>query len=305
MPTTVTNSIGSGARDYATIALWEDATDINLVSADEVRVGECYNDSEFALGAGVSLAGATTDATRYRHLTTASGQSFADHADKLTNPLKYDQTKGVGLASSTYGATVLYLEEDYSRVSKLQLNVTANANIGIRFENANNSARDCLVDGTYRSYGFDISRGTCVNCIAIVRSTGFAVYGFRFFYYGSNAQKVYNCTAVRPSDLAGTVGAGFRGHSVGLTPIAKNCASFGFTGGAGGFANITTWGTGSDYNATDSASATAGANDLTSLTYADQYESDARFPSQERQRYRECGHPRSDQHERFRHRGAG
>ncbi|MDF0598445.1 hypothetical protein [Psychromarinibacter halotolerans] len=72
MPTTNISSIrASGGGDYTTIAAWEAATDNDLVSADVVEIGRIdeaanYNES-------VTIAGATTDATRYRKLTVADG----------------------------------------------------------------------------------------------------------------------------------------------------------------------------------------------------------------------------------------
>jgi hypothetical protein len=270
MPTTVTSTIGTATRDYSTIAAWEDATDVNIVTADELHVGECYNDAEFA--EAVTIAGATTDATRYRHLTVAAGESFADHADKLTNALKYDQTKGVGISSSTFGAQVVYLQENYARVSRVQIEAISTADRGVRMDNTNNLASGVLVDGTYRQQGFYLSSTTakCVNCLAIVRNTAGAVTGFHFQYFNVSTWGTFNCTAVRPSDLTGTVGGGFRHSNSGRAAVAKNCAAFGFVGGNEGFSNAA-WAS-SDYNATDSATATGGGNDLVELTYANQFE---------------------------------
>src|SRR5947209_3758092 len=98
MPTVVTKSIGSaGGRDYSTIALFIAALPANLVTADQQWIGECYNDSEFAIGSALAFSGITTDATRNIILRCASGQSFNDNAGKATNALRYNQTNGVGI----------------------------------------------------------------------------------------------------------------------------------------------------------------------------------------------------------------
>jgi len=74
MATDVINSIGSAGRDYAAANAWEADTQANLPPLDERRIGELYDDSDFTTLCNV--AGATTDATRYRFLRTASGHQF-------------------------------------------------------------------------------------------------------------------------------------------------------------------------------------------------------------------------------------
>ena len=94
MVTTVVKSIGTASRDYSTLQAWEDAAPANLVTADQVWKGECYNDSTFT--AGVTISGITTDATRYIWLTAAAGQSFADHPE---NALDYNAANGVAISA--------------------------------------------------------------------------------------------------------------------------------------------------------------------------------------------------------------
>lgn len=80
MPTTNIRSIGSGGgRDFATLSAWEAATDVDLVATDVVEIGEMYNDSVF--GAGATLSGAITDATRYRWLRAAAGNRYRIETD--------------------------------------------------------------------------------------------------------------------------------------------------------------------------------------------------------------------------------
>ena len=101
MATTIIKSIGSaGGRDYATIQAFLTAVPSNLVTSDEVWIGELYNDSEFSISAAYVLPAKTTDATRYIMLRPADGQGFADHANKLTNALRYDAANGVAIAAS-------------------------------------------------------------------------------------------------------------------------------------------------------------------------------------------------------------
>jgi len=100
MATIVTKSIGTTGRDYATIAEFFAAIPSNLITADQAWVGELYNDSEFTITSKVSLGTKTTDDTHYIKLTAAAGHSFRDHANKLTNALRYNQANGVGISCS-------------------------------------------------------------------------------------------------------------------------------------------------------------------------------------------------------------
>jgi hypothetical protein len=75
-----TSTIGTASRNYSTIQAWHDAFSTGG------WIGECYNDAEFV--EDVTMTGKTTSATDYIELRTASGQSFRDHANKLTNALR-------------------------------------------------------------------------------------------------------------------------------------------------------------------------------------------------------------------------
>jgi parallel beta-helix repeat protein len=80
---TVTKSIGTTARDYSTITLWEADLDNGAVySAADDAVGECYNDSAFDEGTLVFDGGATLGLNSIT-LSVASGE-------------RHDGTAGVG-----------------------------------------------------------------------------------------------------------------------------------------------------------------------------------------------------------------
>jgi len=78
-----TNKTG---EDYNTITLWEDATDIDLVSATKGETLEVYND-EGALNEKITFAGATTNSSYYRKVTVPSaerhGASFGGGARNI------------------------------------------------------------------------------------------------------------------------------------------------------------------------------------------------------------------------------
>jgi len=63
----ITETIGTGG-DYATIDAWEQATDNDLVAANERRIGVLLDQEHDQVAASRTITGATTDATRYRVL---------------------------------------------------------------------------------------------------------------------------------------------------------------------------------------------------------------------------------------------
>ena len=89
MASEVTKTIGVSGRDYATITLWE-AQNLDLVSLDQIQIGECYNDAAFS--EGFTVTGWVADATRYLKLTTGSGQRHSGIIQtgvRVLNPNNY------------------------------------------------------------------------------------------------------------------------------------------------------------------------------------------------------------------------
>ena len=68
MATTVTKTIRASGGDYTTVSAWEagrQAANANLVTADVIEVGECYDDWETGLANTCTISGFTADSTRY------------------------------------------------------------------------------------------------------------------------------------------------------------------------------------------------------------------------------------------------
>ncbi len=109
MPTTVVKTIGA-AQDYTTIGAWEAATRGNLVTADEVRVGQINTSANF--NESITFAGCTTDATRYRKLTVADAHWHAG---------TYGASKARMFGKAPTGGRHLYVEtDDYTVIERLQ-----------------------------------------------------------------------------------------------------------------------------------------------------------------------------------------
>jgi hypothetical protein len=263
MPTIVTSSIGTNSRDYSTIQAWEDACPSDLVAADQVWKGECYNDSEFT--GGVSISGQTTDATRYVWLTAAGGESFIDHADAATNPLTYDQSKGVGIAANPAEVPLIDVYATYTKIERLQIKRSgwSFGHPSVRFRTTG-SINNCLIENSVSApsggYTLHLDEGSkAENCCIIARTNNQHGIGLFFFSIADS------CTVVCDSAAGESGGIGI--NDVNGNATAKNCAIFGFATPTSGSFNAS-----SDYNATDKASGLPGSNSLYNLTFADQFE---------------------------------
>lgn len=257
---TVTKSIGTSGRDYSTLQAWEDALPANMVSDGNAQVGECYNDSEFS--AGLTIAGQTTDATNSIKLKCGAGQSFYDNASKTTNPLKYDQANGVGVSVTSINPLMIITSLNVT-IEGLQLKNAGQFGTGqgITTLSLTQVVKNCIVEAHTSTTGSDgvirSTPGKFINCLFISTNGGVGCISL-----GSNSE-YYNCTCVQTNPGGGS-GKGFRGNYD--APVALNCASFNFAGGAFGAG----FGGSSNYNAADDTSA-PGANSVQSLSYAAQF----------------------------------
>lgn len=265
MATTITKTIGTTGRNYSTLQAWEDAAPANLVTADEIWRGEAYNDSQFT--AGVILSGSTTDATRYKELTVASGQSFQDSANVRTNALTYNQSNGVGIYITSgyeYGISIV---EDASRASRFQIKSTNTTNIPLRIAVADHGSgldgilKDMIVVanvGTNGALWADNVGGIFINIVALL--TGSTGSGLSFGGY----QQAINCTLVR-STANSAAGIAFNIGTYATGSIIKNCAAFNFSTVDGGTYHASA---SSGYNATNLASGLPGSNNQHSVTFS-------------------------------------
>lgn len=261
MPTTVTSSIGTSSRDYSTLQAWEDACPANLVTSDQIWRGECYNDSQFT--GTLNISGVTTDATRYIELTTATGQSFQDDAGVRSLPLRYDQSKGVGVSTTTAFTAAIESSVDYTRISKLQITSSGTHANALYFRAQNGVAENCIIYGST-----SLTNNVQLGLSATLKNSviyGVAETGVTF---ESNNAQLLGCTLVKPG-AAGTASAlnAFT-HTSGN--IVANCAIFNYNttvNVAGRFSNL-------DYCVTDLASpgVASETGSLFSKTFSSQFE---------------------------------
>lgn len=67
------STFGGVTRDYQSLAVWEAATDIDLVAANSGEVLDCYADA-VSYNQTINMIGATTNSNYFRVLRAASGQ---------------------------------------------------------------------------------------------------------------------------------------------------------------------------------------------------------------------------------------
>lgn len=257
---TITSTIGTGGRNYSTVAAWIASLPANAVTAGNSYVGMCYNDSLLTDG-GFALTGHTTDVLHTITLTAAAGQSFLDHASRLTNPLKWDQAVGAAIGSANDYRTMFEINDNNVILSRLQFKSTGATQFCVLHTGFNMTVDNCIFQSTARN-------GANVFTVQGVNSTARNVLVVAMSNWGrgmgmASGAAAINCTVVKPSDIVSS------GTDPGLQAsysnnIFRNCASFGFD------FNSTTGVTQSFNNLTDKTDA-PGTNNLVSKTYAAQF----------------------------------
>lgn len=212
------STIGSGG-DYTTIESWADYAPTTLT---EVWRGLCLN-QEFS--ESFELSGSTSSASNYKELTTNAGASFIDHASASTNALRYNASNGAAITSSSASQTI-FLNENYARITKLQVRNTDTAygSKVLRVSGTGARVEQCICENAsganVASEPLNIfGTGTVASSLIVQRASGANVIAGLV-----NGAIAVNCTFVVPSDLTAAtngVGGGYSASTI------KNCALFG------------------------------------------------------------------------------
>ncbi len=205
MPTVVTETIGTAARDFSTKVAWEAATDNDHVAADEIREGEIHDDSDFTTP--LTTGGSTVDSTRFRRLFAASGE-------------EHDPVAGTGVLS-TYASGAYINNEEFLEFAHFGIVTTGTAaNLGFQLNGASALFEAIFVDissgdGTFSSCWKNGSASeTCFlrNCIG---HGGDWTYELR-----NDGVDVFNCVADNQKAGLYSVGRGFHMQNNG---VVTNC----------------------------------------------------------------------------------
>lgn len=280
MATTVTETIGSGG-DHATISDWLSATASDLVSADEIRVGEIIDAAAFDEASTIDVTGATTDADRYRHLTVAEGVRHNGTGDG--SGARYPYTGG-GHAFTINEAHfhVSWLDFSYPSGGGSSDEIARIFETGVTFEN-------CLFHDVPHEDGDALYAGSggieifTANCLFwnIARMACHVQGQQNLTWY------VYNCTgwdcAKNHSGTAGSnygvYGFGSFADNSGSVMVCKNCYAgqsndghADFTDGSGSATGTAGNFTGSENNISEDSSA-PGSNSQTGVAPSGEFQS--------------------------------
>lgn len=226
------STYGNATRDYTALATWETATDIDLVSATQSEVLECYDDSA-SFDDNMALDGAICNSSYFRIIRPASGQG---HDGTPINGVYFVCTTDID---------VFNIVESYSSIQdlivKLTINSAAQRHCFVYNEINYVSFIGCIANdaansgaGVAHGLGGGGGIGYFVDCL----SCNCDVNGFRIWPSDSNQVFLYSCTSVNNGQY------GFYNFAALNSPIVKNCCASGNTtadwgNGGGGWTKVT------------------------------------------------------------------
>ncbi len=225
-----------------------------------------YNDSEFSSATTiVALSGITTSASCTINISCASGQSFRDNANKLTNRLAYVVANGVGLKVTGNYTTSITCSTLNTTFDGLQIRGTGTPCNGFTVSGSSDAILQNsivyskpAVSATAYVVKLNAAAGAKIRNSLVVIDTSNACSGINV----ANGASAYSVTVVRPSNYTAG-GAGFVSQYA--TATVKNTAIFGMTGApTGSYAA-------DGHNVTDGTTAPGSTGNLTSKTYANQF----------------------------------
>jgi len=248
------SSIGTTGRDYATITLWEDDVDGDLVSAGNIEKGECYADSDF--NETVDIDGSVTDSSNYMWLTVAEGERHNGTA----------HGGGVVIDRNASNGQVLRMSDDYTVVEWLRIYnaiCSGSARTFVGLYNTGCMVRNLilheLVKSTDNFYPISAAANTRVfNCIIYdvwCAQAGEVHRGISSY----SSTKVYNNTVYNIKNQSGNMPGIWGG--IQKNNIAADC-DIDFAASQSG----------SNYNLSSDSTA-PGANSITGKTASDQFQS--------------------------------
>ena len=207
-------------RDYTSLLTWEAATDIDLVSATQSEVLECYDDV-FEFDDGGTFSGATANASYYRIIRPAGTIGEASWQGQVGIA---DGTTGVFFHNQTTSAC-FNLNEDYFGLQDVMVKYTnpgTSNTIGVEQQGAPGGllVGVLMFDftktvGTARMCRLE-SGSIAVNCLALRGENSFGFQG------NAGTTYYYNCNAIDNQN------DGFQ-EGGGDVEVCKNCLATGNT----------------------------------------------------------------------------
>jgi len=225
--------------------------------------GECQNQEFSGAGTQLTVSGSTSASTAYKECTTVAGASFRDHANKLTNALRYDSANGCGIRVTGSDSEVVSMNESNARLSSIQCQAPTINSKALNISGADPLVEFCLCEGTDIAQGAVLAQGSGIlrNTVIIQRGSAAA----SILRGGIGVGFVYNCTLVASDDLA-TAPTAVLECSAGGTITVQNCGLF-----AGDSTKAVTAGS-ATFNFTTCYSDISGTSGVTQTTYGNEFQ---------------------------------
>lgn len=264
---TVASTTINAARDFTTVPLWVASLPVDLVANGSAQVAEVYDDAEYSYATSIATLPNTytTSAACNIVIRAAKGRSFKDHANRLTNRLAYDPTKGAAILCTGFSTNNPFqITANNVTVEGLQVKSTNGSGAAGFITGANSFIKDCIIETTVTNATTTILQLVGAHAINVTLVQKHATGGLAGIQ-GKSGGSMTNCTVVRPNNFA-TFGRAFTADLPGGVTV-KNCAAFGWTD----FTFVSNSGTitGSN-NVTSSPVAFTG--DIVNAVYADQFQ---------------------------------
>lgn len=275
---TIISTVGSaGGRDFATLDDWFNALPSNLVTDGNSYVADLYNDSEFQLSSYLLMSGITTDATHTLTIKAADGQGW-NHNGSV--PTVYNPSQGVAIScSSPITSYMLRFFTNYVTLKDIQFLCDEGGAIQVANDGQIVDISGCLIETTTSSTSGS-SAAAIVYLDRANASAGSASFSNNVIVSrnGLNDLRIDNVSGFTDSVYFNTIVCSNAGSNYGLDIEAvgggggvinfANNAVFGFTNEAVHQGGTVTFN--SNNNATD-LSSLSGTDNLTDLTFADQF----------------------------------
>lgn len=270
MPIVITKSIKATAGDYTTIVAWEAGEQGDLVVADQVRVGELYNETYAGI---VTIDGSTTDATRYMEISVAAG-----------NRHNGTSTGGGAVIDPTTTGHVFTVSDDFFHATWLRItDWIGDSSEAFRVNSTGLVVDKCIVHDTVPTGNpaTDNQDGVYVGVDGItvnVRNSIFynlqrAAVMIQIDTQTTAVLNIFNCTAYKCVSSNNTLTFGQFSARAGTINV-RNCAAFDkVNSNMSDFGKhaAASWGTSSNNISSDTSATTTGLNSLNSKVATTQF----------------------------------
>jgi hypothetical protein len=261
-----TKTVGLTGRDYSTFAAY--ATYVNALTFSANEICEVYNDGGAVADTTAVTIGGYTPAGFTLTIRAASGQGFADNANRLTNALRYNASNGAALTNSIYGADGYYFSGANITVTGLQFQTTTGGASSV-VRGANSAVLNRCIFSKDNGGGYVVVQG----------ATPLTINDSLLMHKGSGRGLSISANFVANSCTIANSGTGDVGihDNYSDSPVVKNTLVYGFTtdfdtaAGSGTTNNATSkasfgstgWGTSGQVSVStsDIESATSGSED--------------------------------------------